>query len=246
MSRLVFDDSKALAARNLHAPSLFTQRARAAVAASALSSEYLRSYKSPSLVGFSNVLTNMPTTSSVRLSPPTAGSAGGSSGRLPLLPYAQLMLPPSEETKVLAPDSYLLLNSCGFKVVQGTFLGAFVGVAMGLFMSAMGAGESALQVVQGREVPAAPVKEQMRQSFKAIASKTKGMALTFAVLTGLFEGSECVVERYRSKHDVWNQVISGCFSGAAMSAKAGPAAACFGCVGFASFSLVVDKIMGPH
>jgi hypothetical protein len=67
------------------------------------------------------------------------------------------MLPPSEETKVLAPDSYLLLNSCGFKVVQGTFLGAFVGVAMGLFMSAMGAGESALQIVQGREVPAAPV-----------------------------------------------------------------------------------------
>ena len=26
----------------------------------------------------------------------------------------------------------------------------------------------------------------------------------------------------------------------------GPTAACFGCVGFAGFSLVVDKIMGPH
>jgi hypothetical protein len=34
--------------------------------------------------------------------------------------------------------------------------------------------------------------------------------------------------------------------GATLSAKAGPAAACFGCVGFGGFSFVVDKINGGH
>jgi import inner membrane translocase subunit TIM22 len=41
-------------------------------------------------------------------------------------------------------------------------------------------------------------------------------------------------------------MISGCAVGATLAAKGGPSAACIGCVGFAGFSLVVDKIMGPH
>lgn len=202
-----------------------------------VSEEYIRTQKAPSLVGFSNVVTNMPKRT-IHL-PATSEAVV-----LPIIPYAQFMLPPTEATKVLAPDTYKLTSSCGVKIITGAVMGSVVGVAMGIFLGAMG--DNTLQVAQGKEVPSPPLKELMRASFKSTMAKTRGLALTFGVLTALFEGSECVVERYRSKHDVWNQIISGCFSGATLSAKAGPGAACLGCVGFASFSIIIEKIMGPH
>ena len=55
-----------------------------------------------------------------------------------------------------------------------------------------------------------------------------------------------MVEKYRGKHDVWNAVVSGCVTGAAMQAKQGPQASAIGCGGFAAFSLVIDSIMGTH
>ena len=192
-----------------------------------------------SVIAFSNLLTHLPPTP-VRL-------PGGSAG-VPLLPYKQLLLPPaSDETRELPSDTYLAIHSCGLKIVQGTIMGGFIGVAMGLFLGAVGSeSSSALSVIQGREVPAPPAKEALRSGLKGLVTRSRGMALNFAVLTALFEGSECVVERYRGKHDVWNNVASGCFSGAALSAKAGPGPACLACVGFAGFSVIVDKIMGPH
>lgn len=57
---------------------------------------------------------------------------------------------------------------------------------------------------------------------------------------------DCVVEKYRGKHDAYNAVISGCGVGAALSAKQGPQAACLGCVGFAAFSGIMEVVMGPH
>jgi len=190
-----------------------------------------------SVIAFSNLLTVLPTTS-LRLPASSADGAG-----VPLLPYKQLLLPPlSEETRVLPPDSYVYMSSCALKVVSGSLMGAFAGVGMGFFFGMMG--DNTLQVAQGREVPTAPVRESLRSSIKALMAKSRNMALTFGVLTALFEGSECVVERYRGKHDVWNPMFSGCFAGAASAAKAGPGAACFGCLGFAGFSVLIDKVMG--
>ena len=59
-------------------------------------------------------------------------------------------------------------------------------------------------------------------------------------------GSECIIEKWRGKHDVMNQVLSGCFAGAAISAKSGPLMMCGGCAGFAAFSVAAEAIMGPH
>jgi len=143
-------------------------------------------------------------------------------------------------------DPQWLFQSCGFKVVSGGLLGSFMGVAMGLFLGAMGGDAQVLQLVKGREVPQAPFREQMRAAWKSTAGKSRGWAKSFGILTALFEGVECCVEKYRGKHDIWNQTISGCVVGATLSAGGGPGAACVGCAGFAGFSVLVDKIMGPH
>lgn len=160
------------------------------------------------------------------------------------LPYfQQIRLPPGPPEVPILPS--LVQESCGFKIITGGVMGAVLGVGLGVFMGAMG-DVSPIQVLHGKEVPQAPLREQMRSAFKATATKSVGWAKNFGVLTALFGGVDCVIEKYRGKHDVWNPVLSGCVVGATLSANGGPAAACMGCAGFAAFSIVVDKIMGTH
>ena len=157
--------------------------------------------------------------------------------------FKQIRLPqPPEEVPIIQT---LVPESCASKIITGGLMGSIMGVGLGLFMGAMG-DVSPIQVLKGREVPQAPLREQVRAGFKATGAKSMGWARSFGVLTAMFGGVECLIEKYRAKHDVWNPVASGCVVGATLSAKGGPAAACLGCAGFAGFSLIVDKIMGPH
>ena len=168
----------------------------------------------------------------------------GDSAKPLYLPFfKQIKLPPPPAESPVLPT--LVQEACGMKIITGALMGSFLGVCMGLFMGAKG-DVSPIQMINNREVPQAPLREQVRSGFKSIAFKSRGWAKSFGILTALFGGVECLIEKYRAKHDVWNPVISGCAVGATLSAKGGPAAACLGCAGFAGFSIIVDKIMGPH
>ena len=59
----------------------------------------------------------------------------------------------------------------------------------------------------------------------------------------LFAGSECVVEKMRAKHDIYNSIYAGCAAGGALAHSAGPKGMCLGCVSFAAFSGFIDYIM---
>ena len=148
-------------------------------------------------------------------------SAIGTANNMYILPlYRQPHMPPgAAEVPIIGT---LLPEACGTKIITGGVMGAIIGIGLGAFMGAMG-DVSPIQVLNGREVPVAPLREQMRGAFKSTAAKTGGWAKSFGILTALFGGVECVVEKYRAKHDVWNPVISGCVVGATLSAKAGPA-----------------------
>jgi import inner membrane translocase subunit TIM22 len=168
---------------------------------------------------------------------------GNCSKKLYLPFFKQVRYPPGPDEKPILPS--FLVETCGSKIIIGAVMGSVLGVGLGVFMGAMG-DVSPIQVLQGREVPQAPLREQLRSAFKSTGLKSAGWARNFGVLSALFGGIECLIEKYRAKHDVWNPVLSGCAVGATLSAKGGPAAACLGCAGFAGFSLVVDKIMGTH
>ena len=116
-------------------------------------------------------------------------------------------------------------------------------------MGALGGEMNNMQYLQnpsGKEPPQAPILEQMRVSYRAVGKRALGMGWSFATITCVFSGIECVVEKFRAKHDVVNGAVSGCAAGAALSAKSGPATACMGCVGFAAFSVAIEAVMGPH
>jgi len=119
-----------------------------------------------------------------------------------------------------------------------------MGLVMGVFLGAMSDLTPPVTMIDGREVPQAPIKEQMRTTLRATAEKSRYWCRQFAFITGVFGGSECLVEKYRGKHDIWNPVASGCITGAAIQAKSGPQAAAMGCGGFAAFSIVIDLVMG--
>jgi len=161
------------------------------------------------------------------------------------LPYFQPWKPTSGPEQ-LPPDFTFLSESCGGKAAIGVFGGGVMGLLMGVFLGAMSDMTPPVTVIGGKEVPQAPLKEQMRTTMRATAEKSMYWCRQFAFITGVFSGSECLVEKYRGKTDVWNSVLSGCVTGAAMQAKAGPSSAAFGCGGFAAFSLVIDSVMGTH
>ena len=144
------------------------------------------------------------------------------------------------------PDFSWLTDSCGGKAAIGVFGGGVMGLLMGVFLGALSDTQPPIQVAGGKDVPQAPLKEQVRYTMRATAEKSMYWCRNFAFITGVFGGSECLVEKFRGKHDMWNPVASGCITGAALQAHAGPQAALIGCGGFAAFSIVIDKFMGNY
>mmetsp|Transcript_17100 Transcript_17100/g.49083 ORF Transcript_17100/g.49083 Transcript_17100/m.49083 type:complete len:225 (+) Transcript_17100:91-765(+) len=161
------------------------------------------------------------------------------------LPYVTPWYPKSYSSSDVPPDFSWLSESCGSKAAIGIFGGAVCGLLMGVFLGAMSDMTPPVTVINGKEVPTAPLKEQMRTTMRATGDKCIYWSRNFAFITGVFGGAECLVEKYRGKHDVWNSAIGGCVTGAALQAKQGPQAAAIGCGGFAVFSLVIDNVF-PH
>eukprot|EP00594_Rhizosolenia_setigera_P008928 CAMPEP_0178973274 /NCGR_PEP_ID=MMETSP0789-20121207/21628_1 /TAXON_ID=3005 /ORGANISM="Rhizosolenia setigera, Strain CCMP 1694" /LENGTH=260 /DNA_ID=CAMNT_0020661115 /DNA_START=99 /DNA_END=881 /DNA_ORIENTATION=- len=142
------------------------------------------------------------------------------------------------------PDpTAILTESCGNRAAGSIVMGGAMGLVFGVFMGAMSDMTPPVTVINGKEVPQAPLKEQMRTVVRATGEKSLYWGRQFAFITGVFSGSECLAEKVRGKSDVWNEVISGCVTGAAMQGKSGPQAAAMGCGGFAAFSLLVHPLM---
>ena len=162
------------------------------------------------------------------------------------LPYFLPWTTQSGRPIELPPDFGWLSNSCGGRAAIGLVGGGVMGLLMGVFLGAMSDATPPVQVIAGKDVPQPPLREQIRTTMRMTANKSLYWCRNFAFISGVFGGSECLVEKYRGKHDVWNSVTSGCFTGAALQAQAGPQAAAVGCGGFAAFSLVIDSFMGNY
>lgn len=162
------------------------------------------------------------------------------------LPYPipfQFTAAPNE----MPPDIPAFGDLCALRAVTGTAIGAIAGLGMGVFLGAMSDMTPPVTVINGKEVPQAPLREQMRTTMRATGEKALYWSRNFAFISGIFQASDCLVEKYRGKHDVWNELISGCMAGGLLNAKSGPSSMAFGCAGFAAFSLAINKLgFGQH
>ncbi|KAI9846354.1 MAG: Mitochondrial import inner membrane translocase subunit tim22 [Sclerophora amabilis] len=133
------------------------------------------------------------------------------------------------------------MESCPAKTVIAGGMGFALGGAFGLFMSSMSY-DTPLSA-QGQQMADLPMREQLRRGFKDMGTRSYSSAKNFALVGAIFSGTECCIEGFRAKNDLYNGIAAGCLTGGALGAKAGPQAAAIGCAGFAAFSAAIDAYM---
>ncbi|KAI8988534.1 mitochondrial import inner membrane translocase subunit Tim17 family protein [Mycotypha africana] len=132
-----------------------------------------------------------------------------------------------------------LFESCPVKMGMSGVAGFGMGAAFGLFMSSMDyAGP-----LTNEDLVKQTTKQQIKHAFKDMGSKSMSMAKNFGLVGLIYSGSECCIESYRAKNDLYNSVTAGAFTGGLLAVKAGPQAMALGAGGFALFSLAIDWYM---
>ncbi|KAJ4968860.1 hypothetical protein NE237_015561 [Protea cynaroides] len=125
-------------------------------------------------------------------------------------------------------------NNCAVRSVVSGVMGGGLGFFMGMFLGALD------NPLMQEEMTA---RQQFVYTAKQMGRRSLSSAKTFAVMGFIFSAAECVVEKARAKHDITNTVVAGCVTGGTISAKGGPKAACVGCAGFATFSVLIEKFL---
>ncbi|KAJ3408944.1 Mitochondrial import inner membrane translocase subunit tim22 [Chytriomyces hyalinus] len=132
-----------------------------------------------------------------------------------------------------------LTEACPTKSVLALTAGFALGGVFGMFMSSMDMSSQ----MEFEKYQNMSTREQIRHTLRDMGSRSYATAKNFAIVGAVFAGSECVIESYRAKNDIYNGVTAGCFTGAALAARGGPKAMATGCVGFAAFSAAIDYYM---
>ncbi|KAI8618316.1 mitochondrial inner membrane translocase subunit Tim17/Tim22/Tim23/peroxisomal protein PMP24 [Chytriomyces sp. MP71] len=86
-------------------------------------------------------------------------------------------------------------------------------------------------------------RDQIKHTLKDMGSRSYSTAKNFALVGAIFASSECVIETYRAKNDMYNGITAGCFTGATLAVRGGPKAMATGCVGFAAFSAAIGELV---
>jgi import inner membrane translocase subunit TIM22 len=120
-------------------------------------------------------------------------------------------------------------------------MGFALGGAFGLFMASMQY-DTPLSS-SATPVASLPLRQQLKQGFKDMGSRSFSSAKNFGKVGAIFAGTECCIEGFRAKNDLANGVLAGCITGGVLAAPAGPQAAAVGCAGFAAFSAAIDSYM---
>ncbi|KAG2447250.1 hypothetical protein HYH02_007990 [Chlamydomonas schloesseri] len=180
-----------------------------------------------------------------------ASSATASTSSASTSPPAQP--PPAEKKKkkfepiemptpeVLAAQEFM--NNCFVKSAMSGAMGGVAGLAFGLFMSSFENAHGGMDMAVPDGAAQKPTRVVLKEMFNNMRTKSVSYAKGFAVMGALFSFNECVVEKWRAKHDAANPVIAGCVTGAMMAHSGGPQAMCFGCASFAAFSYVIEKYL---
>ncbi|KAE9977638.1 hypothetical protein Vi05172_g5536 [Venturia inaequalis] len=135
-------------------------------------------------------------------------------------------------------------ESCAGKTAISGVMGFALGGAFGLFMSSMRYDTPMGANLPGQVVTTdLPMRTQLKLGLKDMGKQSLSSAKNFGKIGAIFAGTECCVEGYRAKNDLWNGVAGGCLTGGALAWSAGPQAVAFGCAGFAAFSAAIDYYM---
>ncbi|KAJ2725922.1 Mitochondrial import inner membrane translocase subunit tim22 [Coemansia sp. Benny D115] len=126
-------------------------------------------------------------------------------------------------------------DSCAFKAGFSGIAGYGIGLMFGLVLSGI---EFSTPVDT-----TASTKQQVKTVLKDMGNKSLSSARNFAVMAAIYSGTECMIESYRARNDIYNSIGAGCVTGGVLAMKTGPRGMAAGCAGFAAFSAAIDWYM---
>ncbi|KAI5799241.1 Tim17/Tim22/Tim23/Pmp24 family-domain-containing protein [Peziza echinospora] len=146
-------------------------------------------------------------------------------------------LTPEQQQAQMIKNMQAAMESCPVKTLLSGGAGFALGGVFGLFMASM---SYDTPMSGATPITSLPLKQQLRVGLKDMGNRSYSSAKNFALVGSMFAGTECCIEAYRAKNDMYNGVSAGCLTGGILAHKAGPQAAAVGCVGFAAFSAAID------
>ncbi|ETI54937.1 hypothetical protein F443_02331 [Phytophthora nicotianae P1569] len=161
-----------------------------------------------------------------------------------------------------------ITESCAGKFFLSAAMGYVMGNVFGLVLGSYEGITPPVPLPGQRELPKVPWRESVRLlfyyypepcavrpinidtalqlagSWRVTAGKCRYWGNNFLVISAMFSGLECATEKIRGRHDVGNELVAGCATGAALAAGQGIQAQCLGCAGFAAFSYAINVFTG--
>ena len=120
---------------------------------------------------------------------------------------------PSLARRPLTFDPFTFMEACVAKAGTSALAGAVMGAGMGMLFGSYSSITPPVPLPGVPDPPKIPMRYQMREAFLSTARKSRRWGKNFGMVTAVFSGIECVIEKYRAKHDIYNGVSAGCVTG---------------------------------
>lgn len=100
--------------------------------------------------------------------------------------------------------------------------GGFLGLGAGVLFGSYEAITPPMDIPGQPSPPGRGFRREAALTLRRTTIKARSWGKNFAMVTAVFSGVECAIEKTRAKKDIYNGVSAGCVTGAALAARAGP------------------------
>ncbi|KAH8926773.1 Tim17-domain-containing protein [Atractiella rhizophila] len=127
-------------------------------------------------------------------------------------------------------------------IVKATISGG-AGFAFGAFFSLMSSSFAYEDPFRAPKMEGLNTAQKTREMFLDMGKGMWRAGKGWGKVGAVFAGTECCIEGYRAKNDIYNAVASGFITGGWLARASGPRATLLGGLGFAAFSGAIDMYL---
>lgn len=146
-----------------------------------------------------------------------------------------------ERKQILFSIKQMRLVQAGIEspIAKATLSGV-MGFGIGAFFSLMSSSFALEDPFRAPQFEGMTTLQKSKLVFRDMGKGMWNSGKGFGKVGALYAGTECVIEGYRAKNDIYNSIYAGAISGAVLGRASGLKAMILGGAGFAVFSAAID------